>query len=496
MAASANRWDDHGESVVQRPLLDRRVLRSWPWLVGLVVLGAVAGAAVQQARPSTYVSTVRIDLAPGDLLAPSSTGDRQVATELLYLTGPEVARAVQAQAPGAALDAAQVGLSNVVQVSVSTDSEQEAVRGAEALLAAYTERLGAEASGRVESLQNELSQITSQLSQLPATPRTQEEELVRAGLQGQYDALLNSLGQARVQAAGPTAVALDQPADNVGERSPSLPRGGALGALLGCLLALAVIAFRRRTWRVEDVDDVVRLGERPLGPQVPGVSGAWVSALPGRASQDPVESAARLVAGRLLANKEPGRPVVLQSVDDAAAGSVVAVNVATALARETPTVLLCAADAYERRVARWFAVPDAAYGLADLKGEESARSIDGLVQPTAVEGLYLLPAGSRSARQVERAEDAVCSPDLLSRFAAAGWRVVVDAPPICDSAVVNRMAGSAPVVAVVATVGRTPVDLLHRGLSELRSAGLAVEGVVVSAPAPVEEPAVPGTARG
>ncbi|NHC13418.1 CpsD/CapB family tyrosine-protein kinase [Motilibacter deserti] len=475
-----------GAAPPSRPLLDRRALRQWPVVLGAAVLGAVAGVLLQLAQADTWTASTRIDMAPAQSLSSPDQTDRLIQAELLYLTGPAGAQALAAAVPDAAdvaLSARQVGLTDLLEVQATAPSRDAAEGAATAGARAVEEHVRQGVQERLTSLQQEFSDVSGRLAALPASGGSDDVRLERASLQAQYDALLASLAQARVAASSPQTQLVDGAAALVAQDSASPARGAALGGLLGAVVGLALVLVRRRVWRVDDAEDLEALNVRALGAlPTSGSEAVDLAALRDRPAGDPVESAARQVAGRLLPVRGRVAPVaVVQALEAgaSAAASSAALDIAVALARQGPTVLVCAADVYERRIGRWFNLTDDAYGLADLKlGQGALPPAAEILQPTGVSGLFLLPAGKPGPRAVDLAEDNVAGP-LLQTLRDADLSVVVDAPSADRSVLVHRLAALAPAVALVALAGRTRVDVLERGIEDLTASGVDPAGVVV-----------------
>jgi len=215
-------------------------------------------------------------------------------------------------------------------------------------------------------------------------------------------------------------------------------------------------------------------------PGLPGAPTDWVGQLAGRGSDDPLESASRLVAARLAVAGADRRPLVLVGPAAGVGTSYAAVNVAVALARRRRVVLVTAGDVADGRVASWFDVADADHGLLTVGPGADVAEVERALHPTTVPGLSLLTVAE--AARWEPVEEALAGravPLLLE----AGWLVVVDCPPLDVSTAAFELGPLAPVTIVVAAQGRTREEQLGAVAADLRNAGMpATSALLVEAP--------------
>jgi Mrp family chromosome partitioning ATPase len=454
------------------------------WIVLAVLVGALLGAAAGigfSRTQSAQQSSALLDLGSamsatvGDQPSPDAA-DRFIQSQLLYLNGAgfgsEVATAAGNPA-GSSFTAAQVGTTNVVQLTAVSPKGNDAEIMAEAAAGLYATHRKAELTDQLVPLQAQLAVAQKDLATAQGQGNAQPAPANGAStvdltvfqnrvntLQGQVDALQASINSAAV---GGSVLERAEDAGSSPTSSSTIAGGGgmAVGALLGLLLVAAPRLASRQAWAVEDAPD---LGLTVLHPPVPAASRGWVETLPARRSDDRVESAARLIAARVAEPLAEGRPLVLVGAGPGVGTSFTAVNVATALARRRRTVLVPVGDVVDGQVAEWFGVKADGKGLLDAARATSTEQVEAALTKTPVLQLRLLTVPK--VGRWEPVEDALAGraiPELLG----AGWAVVVDCPRMGLSTAAFELAPLHPVTGVVVDRGRTTTAELTGTVEQL-----------------------------
>jgi capsular exopolysaccharide synthesis family protein len=169
--------------------------------------------------------------------------------------------------------------------------------------------------------------------------------------------------------------------------------------------------------------------------------------------------------------------IVITSSGPSEGKTTTAVNIANVMARAGDKTLLIDGDMRRPRVHKIFGLDSAARGLSNyLVG---GAPLDGLFQPTRVEGLSVLTAGPIPPNPVELLN----SPRLKELFEVAARqfdRIIVDTPPVIavtDSAILSRLADA---VIVAVHGGRTHRDVVKRAIDVVQNVGGHILGVILN----------------
>jgi capsular exopolysaccharide synthesis family protein len=171
-----------------------------------------------------------------------------------------------------------------------------------------------------------------------------------------------------------------------------------------------------------------------------------------------------------------GKVVLVTSASPGDGKSTTASNLAIALANAGQRTLLIDADLI-RPVQHMIFNADPSSGLSSVAG--GAGKLADAISPTAVQDLYLLPAGPLPANPS----------DLLTgkRFAlqmealrGAFDRIVIDSPPLSTSADANVLARSADGTLLVVRMNRSLRETAAAAAEALQRAGASLLGVVAN----------------
>jgi succinoglycan biosynthesis transport protein ExoP len=180
----------------------------------------------------------------------------------------------------------------------------------------------------------------------------------------------------------------------------------------------------------------------------------------------------------LLARPElPSKALLVTSTAPLEGKTVVAANLAAALAQAGRKVLLVDADMRRPRLGTVFGVGGEGPGLAQILAE--GASLDAAARPTVIERLSLLPCLSRPSNPSELLES-----DALAAFIAGAKErydiVLFDSPPLMAVTDAAILAGRVDAVLLVVKASATPRELLHRGMSMLADMNATLVGGVLN----------------
>jgi capsular exopolysaccharide synthesis family protein len=168
--------------------------------------------------------------------------------------------------------------------------------------------------------------------------------------------------------------------------------------------------------------------------------------------------------------------VLVTSAQPGEGKTLVATNLAVALAELGKPVLLIDADMRRPKIHRAFGVRCGS-GLAGyLEGGCDWR---GVVQKTGVEGLDILGCGGQHPNPVQLLSSKRV-PTLLAEAAKEYKYIILDSPPVLNLADGRILAHLVEGVILVVKSGATPLVLVQRADSYIRGAGAKINGVVLN----------------
>ena len=278
-----------------------------------------------------------------------------------------------------------------------------------------------------------------------------------------------------------------------------------LGALVGLLLGMLVAAIvENRNTSIRGREDLEASGHLPVLGVVPRLEAAPVTrgGTPARASvprltgapdhgdtagagAPPFQAANVLDAYRILRTNvtraggggAPGS-IVVTSAAPGDGKTTIAANLALAFAREGRRVLLVDCDLRRAAVHRLFKVRKSP-GLAQVL--DGRASLEECIQPSSVDGLFLLPAGDadvESGRLLERTTFRRTVDQLTNAFDM----LIIDSAPVLAVADAAMMSPIVDGVLVVVRAGVTDRDDVVEAMRQLDTAGAVVLGGVINDP--------------
>jgi Mrp family chromosome partitioning ATPase len=465
-------------------------LRAHPLLIAFEGLIALLAALVfLQAREPTYEATAQI------LVSPLPEFEDSLPQIPLIRSAPDRARVIQTAAnlvdsPEAAalaakrlgpdwtpgrvasmVDVLPEGESDVLAVTASADDGRVAARVATEFARAAIDVRGRFVQSRVEKA------IADTESELRAEPDADSATATR---------LAEKLADLKsIRGAGDPTLSLSRPAD-----VPSSPVGlpdpvlAVLALFFGLAagVAVALVVDMLRSPTVATPSHAVALTGLPVLARVPGLS-FWERIR--RSPQQPLRPGSVIALRKLQHQLATRRSILLVGGSAGDGVTTCAADLGSTLARAGHDVLVVDLDARDPKLATRLGAADPP-ALASLAARDSWTSA--LVSVPRVPGLRLAAVGRQGAFGIPD-EVAATLPKMLSAAAERFEYVVVDAPPIADSAEALRVAAGVDAVLLVVRPGNTRVVELESALDLMERAGGRPAGLlVVGGPAARSEP--------
>ncbi len=519
------------------------LLRRWWALVLLGLAGTAAAGLISYTQPRRYQSTVTLQLNPSAQSAfLPYTGEASPVTTLAA-SYREVLRSrafgevvvqrlqlpVEPEAIASAIKADLVPNTNILRLTVQWDHPDDAQQLAQSIAEIFiTENLRRQQSqpgaqsrlaemeeaardmqARIESMRRQRDRLDQAVARgdLARLAELNELEARLSSLESSYASLLVEVNRARGSLN--TAAILDNATP--GEPTGALPMGRALAfGLLAGLAAAVGLAYLLESLddRIRQPEEVVAMdGRAPL---------AVVGHLGGKrkgADHDPrlvvledprstLAEAFRVLRTnlRFVSLDRPPGILVVTSADAAEGKTLIAANLACAMAQAGARVLLVDADLRHPSVHKLFGLPaepglvDAVAQHAQARVQATASTAEGqttghpgaaggpaipAVQPLDVQGLWVLPAGHTPPDPGEVLASSAAG-QVLDALRGQWDVVVVDTAPVGPVADTLPLAARADAVVVVARAGQTRRSGLQRALESLQPTGGPVVGVVLN----------------
>lgn len=276
--------------------------------------------------------------------------------------------------------------------------------------------------------------------------------------------------------------------------------GVILGVLLGSALAILLEVMNtsiRRQHEVEEALNIPSLGVIPRATSgeitdgrgrlgnLFGARGRARSTLPSSVGATTVlpsigGEAYRILRTNLLFSSETQglRTLVVTSALPQEGKTVIAANLAIAVAREGMRVLLIDADLRRPSMHRLFGVARSP-GLAQVLAETA--SLEAVTRETSISGLSLLPCGSLPGNPTELVRG-VRIRQLLERIGSSYDFVIIDTPPVLPVADASIIAAVSDGVLMVVRAGKTERAETQEACGRLTAVGANVVGTVLNDP--------------
>ncbi|NUO55982.1 MAG: lipopolysaccharide biosynthesis protein [Hamadaea sp.] len=508
------------------------VRRHW-WVVLLLTAVGVAGAAaVTRTLPREYVSSTSVLVQPsgGDANAAGgrtkgeinldteaqlvrSTQVAATAAELLRTKADprELARGVSVEVPAN---------TTVLQIKYAARTPELAQAGSHAFAEAYLrsreENAHYDLDTQIKALNAKLKQLSAQLGQVITklgklsgdAPNRPTLDSQRTTLQTQINQLNGKLNGLSTTAVSAGRIISDAGLPNR-PRKPDLKINLAGGAVLGALLGLLAAALRHRLdRRVRRAGDVWRRADVPVLAEVTGRAKPRLDdVFPPYGSGGRIFNRLRNEVVAAIAAVVPptddtrGRAVVVTGASRGPSATLVAANLATALARTGSEVVLVGAHQ-----------PDLLVGVAPLAGMVGVQPTPGLSDvicgrvalSTALQRaprtphLRVLATGATASAAGLLQSQALR--DILAHLRTQCDYLIIEAPSTEASADAQSLAGVADAAIVAIELRRTRYPQVADAAEQLRRVGTVLLGSVVVprlkpfVPTPAPAPATPPSA--
>jgi capsular polysaccharide biosynthesis protein/Mrp family chromosome partitioning ATPase len=503
--------------------------RRWAIIVAGMVVGLVAALAYVVVAPKTYEATAAVYVAStGADQSSSSSGGKSsgsslvnMSTEAQLVTSGTVA-AIAGHMMHSTLTPYQLSKqvtavnppnSSVLDISCEASTATGAATCANDFAAAYLQNRRASATsvlnGEIKTLQGKITTLQSAMKKLDTTiaglssksaTKLSDQSLLAGdrtqvnSLNGQVVALTGQL--ANVQGGHVITSATPPGKPKSPSKTLDLPVGLVVGLILGLVVAFI---WDRRDKRLHGAPDVERLlglpvvlnlSRKAFGRQV---SLASPRSRTGRAFTE----LAHTVAGSL---GEGSHIVLVAGTTPGAGTSVVAANLAAALARTRGDAVLVCGDLRDSVAPVLFGVPDD-HGLAEVVAGLATVS-DVVSGPAGLPGLWVIPPGSDTAL-AEYSPQYDTAKALTSQLRRDARFVVIEAQAGdegADSFALAEFADAAVLVVEAERVRRDEASAAIKRLSRIR---VGVLGAAVIPPItgrvavrPFQPPARPALSPG
>lgn len=475
--------------------------------VRIVEAARVPAAGTRVTNPYTATVTLLVDQVGVDLGADYAgvlASERLAGTYAQMMVGPSVLEAAIAQlgtgqnpdALAAKVKAQPIANTQLVRLQVAGVDAPRTVSLANAIAQVFVDQVQemqvkpylsrlADMQAEITRLSVRINDTQAEIQARTAAKLQHESELAQlqsllAEYRSDYRALQQEYEQlllAAIQASGTVVVA---------ERAvePQQPaRGSAQYLLLAALVALLISVGS--AFLVEHLDDTLKTPEdisKALGLITLGTIDRFANGEKGLVVVSQPQSGAaeafRLLAAnvRLAGGNRPGYTLLVTSPAPVEGKSVVAANLAVAMAGAGLRVVLIDADLRRPRQHELFGL-SRGQGLTEALGQ---GSLNGNLQHTAVEGVKLLTSGVLPRDPMAAVSSGHLS-RLFTELAGEADLVVIDSPPILVVADTTIVAAEADSVLLVIRAGRTKSQAARRAVEALRQARTHLTGVVLNA---------------
>ena len=215
----------------------------------------------------------------------------------------------------------------------------------------------------------------------------------------------------------------------------------------------------------------IELSKDPAAPHIISVAAPY----------DVVSEALRTIrAGILLSSADrPPRVIMITSAMKGEGKTTVLYNLAATLAQAAHRTIMIDGDLRERGLTKLFCPEQGPGGVGLSNLLTNQAQLDQVIRPTPVEGLDILPAGSKAPNPAELLSSTSMR-DLISRLSEVYDFVVVDSPPIlpvADGLTLSRVVDS---VVLVVRSRQTERELAQESRRRLLRVNARILGVVLN----------------
>ncbi|MEV4618834.1 Wzz/FepE/Etk N-terminal domain-containing protein [Asanoa sp. NPDC049573] len=477
--------------------------RQW-WLVVLgCVLGVAGGFGVTQVMAKTYESVTSVLVQPAgqdtNVAGGRTKGDINLDTEAQLVGSTQIAvGAADLLRSGEAPDVLAKGVSvtvppntAVLEINYKAPDPARAQAGSHAFAEAYLRNREASAQAEIDAqisaLTNKVKQLNANLANINTklAALTQDAasrpslESQRSTNQSQLNSISGKLNDLTTETVSAGKIISDAQLPTAPSK-PNRKLNLATGAMLGLLLGLSVAVVRERLdRRVRGAADVERVARVPVlaelteatGPQLDEIFQPYATG--GRTFN-------RLRNEVLASLRAEDRVVVVAGASRGVASTLVAANLAAAMARSGSEVVLVGAHLPDSLVdaaplARLFGV-GATPGLGDvLTGKVPLRAA--VQRAPRVPSLRVITTGGTASAGGLLQSQALRQ--ALAQLRRRDWYVVIEAPSTASSADAQSLARMADAAILTVELRRTRRPEVVDAVAQLTRVGTPLLGTVV-----------------
>ncbi len=343
----------------------------------------------------------------------------------------------------------------------------------------------------IEAIQQDIARTQEAITRLgtPETPAEQAElDRLQSALtqyRNSYSNLLQSYEEIRLaEARSINNIVISEPAEV--PTYPVRPRvllNTLLAAIVGAMLAIGGVFL------IEYLDDTIKTPDdvsQILG--LPTLGAIARIRTDGRAQQlithsepkSPISEAYRTLRTNIQFSSvdRPIRTLLVTSSSPSEGKSTTAANLAVVMAQTGQRVILIDTDLRRPILHKFFGLPNAA-GLTTSLLTGADPILDGYLQPTEVENLWVLTSGPTPPNPSELLGSQRMQ-DVIQRLQQEADILVFDSPPalaVTDAAVLARQLDG---VLLVIDAGETRQPLAQRACQELTNVGAHILGVALN----------------
>jgi capsular exopolysaccharide synthesis family protein len=483
------------------------VLRRRKYLViAIVVVFIAASLGVDALRTKTYGATASMQLvsqnvAQGGGTVELSTTDIATDIELVSSAAVQeiVTTALHQPAPNVAVS--EVGLTAVVNVSVSSANPDFAVRAANEYVAAYikytTDRFAQATKQEETALQSQQTTLNSEINAIEqqianSKPSSSSNSGLNTELQvyaAQLEEVNTSLSQLQLDQAQVSSGGLTvSPASTASLTvSPKKKTDALLAALLGILIGIGLallLEFLDDRIRTKDQLHVVS-GRLPLLGEIPEFDN-WKGHADTAiiAAERPKSAAAEAYRSLRTAiqfigfDTERTNVIQITSPLESEGKTTTVIDLAVTMASSGARVVVVSCDLRRPGLHHYFKVPNF-FGVSSvLAGVETVESV--IVRSENFPSLSCLPSGPVPPNPSELLGSLRLA-ELFEELRATNDVILVDSPPVLPVTDAIVIAQVVDVVVLVARAGQTHARSVTRALELLSNVDAPVKGVILNA---------------
>jgi uncharacterized protein involved in exopolysaccharide biosynthesis/MinD-like ATPase involved in chromosome partitioning or flagellar assembly len=480
--------------------------RRWWLILAVAVIGTLASAGYFKTAPKIYTATASVYVTATGVTANQVVGGRTSGAVNLDTEAQVVQSTTVAQAAAKLMHSSESlpQLINQVSVTVPANSEVLAISCeassatgsalcAQSFAQAYlsfsssstTATLNSEISAlqsRISTLQSNSAKLSSEVAVAPAnsTQRATAQQQLNSD-QNQLTSLNGQVADMEAELSNPSGGSIISDAVPPAKAtSPKAPLIIGSGLLVGLLIGLiAGFIVDRRSRRIRGPREMAQL-DVPVLMSLPLKKFKPVMTV--SAPRSPTSRAFAELAHVLNGSLGDGRHVILvTSATKGRGASYVAANLAVALARNQPDVMLVCADLEGSVVADMVGLPPAP-GLTDVLAGELPLE-DASQHPAAAQRMRVITPGigARSADDLRQDEVDL----LIGEIRTQARYVVLEAPSVASGPDVYTLAHAADATVLVVEAPRVRSNEVAAAVQQLDRMGTAVLGaVLMPSPAP------------